>query len=113
MSFPTVPDGIKILSVGELTRTVKELLEGAFPLVWVAGEISNLSRPSSGHVYITLKDAAAALRAVIWRTSAVRLRFEPQEGLEVIARGRLTVYPPKGDYQLIIDELHPKGMGAR
>jgi exodeoxyribonuclease VII large subunit len=113
MSFPTVPDGIKIISIGELTRTVKELLEQAFPLVWVAGEISNLSRPSSGHIYLTLKDTEAAVRAVLWRSTAARLRFDPREGLQVIARGRITVYPPKGDYQLLIDELHPKGLGDR
>src|SRR5262245_8306188 len=113
MSFSLVPDGVKILSIGELTRTIKELLEEAFPLVWVSGEISNLSRPSSGHIYLSLKDAEAAIRAVVWRSSNQRIGFELHEGLEVIARGRLTVYPPRGDYQLVIEELHPKGLGAR
>jgi exodeoxyribonuclease VII large subunit len=106
------PANVKILSVGELTRQVKGLIEEGFPPVWVAGEISNLSRPSSGHLYLTLKDAEAQLRAVLWRSAAVRLRFEPREGLEVLARGRLTVYVARGEYQLQIEELQPKGMGA-
>jgi len=107
-----ISDNVKILSVAELTRHVKSLLEDGFPQVWVAGELSNLSRPSSGHIYLTLKDAEAQLRAVIWRSAASRIRFEVREGLQVIARGRLTVYLPRGDYQLQIEELHPKGIGA-
>jgi exodeoxyribonuclease VII large subunit len=107
-----VPDNVKVLSVTELTRHVKGLLEDGFPQVWVAGEISNLSRPSSGHLYLTLKDAEAQLRAVIWRSAASRIRFEAREGMQVIARGRLTVYLARGDYQLQIEELQPKGIGA-
>jgi exodeoxyribonuclease VII large subunit len=106
------PEGVKILSVTELTQAVKGVLEEGFPSVWVTGEISNLARPQSGHLYLTLKDSGAQLRAVIWRSSAVRLRFDPRDGLEVIARGRLTVYAPRGDYQLSIEELQPKGLGA-
>lgn len=114
MSFSLVPAAAgKVISVGELTRTLKELVEQAFPWVWVAGEISNLARPSSGHIYLTLKDAEAQLRAVIYRSTALRLRFDPHDGLEVIVRGRLTVYPPRGEYQLLIEELQPKGLGAR
>ncbi len=113
MTPPTIPTGAKVLSVGELTRGVKGLLEDAFPAVWVAGEISNLARPASGHVYLSLKDAEAQLRAVMWRGVALRLRFEPADGQEVIARGRLSVYPPRGDYQLVIEELHVKGLGAQ
>jgi exodeoxyribonuclease VII large subunit len=113
MSFSPVPDGGKVISVGELTRTIKAVLEESFPWVWVSGEISNLARPTSGHIYLTLKDAEAQLRAVIYRSSALRLRFEPQDGLEVIVRGRLSVYPPRGEYQLLIEELQPKGLGAR
>lgn len=107
-----IPAGAKVLSVGELTRSVKGLLEDAFPAVWVSGEISNLARPASGHVYLTLKDADAQLGAVIWRGVALRLRFDPADGQEVIARGRLSVYPPQGKYQLVIEELHIKGLGA-
>jgi exodeoxyribonuclease VII large subunit len=78
----------------------------------VTGEVSNLSRPSSGHVYFTLKDAEAQLRTVIWRSIVLRLRFDPREGQEVIARGRLSVYAARGEYQLVVEELHPKGLGA-
>ena len=111
MSSPTLPDGVKIISVGEFTRSVKGLLEETFPSVWIAGEISNLARPSSGHIYLKLKDSEAVLSAVIWRAVAYRLRFEPRDGLEVIARGRLTVYPPRGEYQLLVDAIEPRGKG--
>src|SRR5438034_10534560 len=112
MSSPFVPEGVKILSVSELTAEVKGLLEDAFPSVWVTGEVSNLARPSSGHVYLTLKDASSQLRGVMWRGMALRLRFDLHDGMEVIARGRISVYQPRGEYQLLIEELHPKGMGA-
>src|SRR5262249_32934880 len=102
MIAPALPDGVKIISVGEFTRSVKGMLEDSSPAVWIAGEISNLARPSSGHVYLKLKDSEAVLGAVIWRAVAYRLRFDPRDGLEVIARGRLTVYPPRGEYQLVI-----------
>src|SRR5439155_4678991 len=107
-----VPEGVKILTIGELTREVKGLIEDGFSSVWATGEVSNLSRPSSGHIYLTLKDAEAQLRTVIWRSVALRLRFDPREGQEVIARGRLSVYAPRGEYQLVVEELHPKGLGA-
>jgi exodeoxyribonuclease VII large subunit len=103
---------VKVLSVTELTQAVKGLLEEAFPSVWVAGEISNLARPSSGHVYLTLKDAQAQLRSVLWRGVALRVRFDLHDGMEVIARGRLGVYQPRGEYQMVIEEIHPKGVGA-
>src|SRR5438874_13358042 len=109
-NFP--PEGAKVLSIGELTRQVKGLMEDAFPSVWVAGEVSNLSRPASGHIYLTLKDAEAQLRAVIWRSIALRLRYDLREGQEVLARGRLSVYPNRGEYQLVVETLHPKGVGA-
>jgi exodeoxyribonuclease VII large subunit len=113
MSANLLPDGVKVLSVSELTQEVKGLLEDGFACVWVAGEVSNLARPSSGHLYLTLKDGQAQLRAVIWRGVALRLRFDLRDGQEVIVRGRLTVYPPRGDYQLQIEELQPKGIGAQ
>ena len=103
----------KVCSVSDLTRQIKALLEEGVGQVWVAGEISNLSRPSSGHLYFSLKDKQAQLRAVMWRSTAWRLRFAVQEGLEVLARGALSVYAPRGDYQLVIDELQPKGLGAQ
>lgn len=112
MTPSIVPEGVKILTIGELTREVKGLIEDGFPSVWTSGEISNLSRPTSGHLYLALKDAEAQLRAVIWRSVALRLRFDLREGHEVIARGRLSVYPARGEYQLVVEELHPKGLGA-
>src|SRR5712692_7856763 len=107
------PAGIKICTVSELTRAVNMVLGEAFPSVWVAGEIVNLKRASSGHIYLTMKDAQAQVGAIIWRSTASRLRFQVQDGLEIIARGNLNVYPPRGDYQFVIDEVHPKGMGAQ
>jgi exodeoxyribonuclease VII large subunit len=101
-----------VLSVSQLTLFLKELVEAAFPSVWVAGEISNYSRPQSGHCYLTLKDDQAQIKAVIWRTAASRLRFEPHDGLEVICRGHVDLYPPRGQYQLVIEEIQPRGIGA-
>ncbi len=106
------PSADRPLSVWELTSQIKDLLEAAFPEVWVAGEISNFARPQSGHCYLTLKDDRAQLRAVMWRGVAVRLRFDPHDGLEVVCRGRLDLYAPRGSYQLIIEDIMPKGMGA-
>jgi exodeoxyribonuclease VII large subunit len=112
MDIPFIPEGEKVRTIGELTREVKGLIEEGFPTVWVAGEVSNLARPSSGHVYLTLKDAEAALRTVIYRGVALRLRFDVRDGQEVIVRGRLSVYLPRGEYQLVAEEVHPKGIGA-
>jgi exodeoxyribonuclease VII large subunit len=80
--------------------------------VWVAGEVSNLTRASSGHVYLSLKDDAALLRAVIWRGTASQLAIDPADGLQVVCHGRIEVYPPRGTYQLTIDRLHSLGTGA-
>jgi exodeoxyribonuclease VII large subunit len=112
---PTLPSfsrASRPYSVEQLTLRLKDLVETAFPDVWVAGEISNLARPQSGHVYLTLKDERAQLRAVLWRSAAARLRFELHDGLEVICRGGIDLYPPRGQYQLVIQEIAPKGMGA-
>ena len=110
--FPPDPPETQILTISGLTLQIKELLETSFPVVWVTGEVSDLARPRSGHCYLTLKDDQAQLPAVIWRTTAGRVRFELHDGLEVICRGNLGVYPPHGKYQLIIQEIHPKGIGA-
>ncbi len=110
--FPEEPAAPPILSVYELTAQIKDLLEESFPAVWVSGEISNLSRPQSGHCYLTLKDDRAQICAAIWRNAAARVRFELADGLEVICRGHLDVYAPRGSYQLIIDQIEPKGIGA-
>ncbi len=110
--FAAAPTAPRPLSVWELTAQIKDLLEAAFPAVWVAGEISNFARPQSGHCYLTLKDDRAQLRAVIWRGAAARIRFQMHDGLEVVCRGRLDLYAARGTYQLIIDEIVPRGMGA-
>jgi exodeoxyribonuclease VII large subunit len=101
-----------VLSVAELTAQIKGLLEGTFPRIWVSGEISNCSRPQSGHYYLTLKDDRAQIRAVVWRTTAARMPFDLNDGMEVICRGSLGLYAPRGTYQLVIDEVQPKGIGA-
>jgi len=103
----------KVLSVSQLTFLLKDLVEEAFPSVWVGGEISGLTRPQSGHCYFTLKDERAQVKAVVWRTTAVRLGFELKEGQEVIVRGDLEVYAPRGSYQLVVQHLEPRGLGAR
>ena len=103
------------LTVTEVTRRVRRLLEGDAALqdVWVQGEISNFSRPASGHLYFTLKDAGASLRCVMWKGDALRVRGLPlQDGLSVEAHGKIGVYEPSGQYQLIIDVLRPAGEGA-
>jgi len=101
----------QVLSVSQLTAEIKDLLDTAFGAVWVSGEISNLTRPQSGHCYLTLKDDEAQIRAVIWRTSAKTLRFDLHDGLEVICGGYLDVYGPRGTYQLVIQQILPKGIG--
>jgi exodeoxyribonuclease VII large subunit len=112
MPAPFPPAGVKVLSIGELTRTLKGLLEETYANVWVEGEVSNLSRPSAyGHQYLTLKDDEAPLKAVLYRAIALRLRFDLRDGMRVIARGRLTLYMQRGEYQLLIEEIQPKGIG--
>ena len=101
-----------LLTVSELTRHIRSNLEHQFPSVWVEGEISNLRCPSSGHQYFTLKDQASQIRAVLFRSQAERLKFALQDGLEVLVFGRLTVYEPRGDYQLLLEAVEPKGIGA-
>jgi exodeoxyribonuclease VII large subunit len=111
MSAVFPPPTIKVFTVGELTRAIKGVLEDAYTPVWVEGEVSNLARPSSGHLYLTLKDEDAPLKAVIYRGVALRMRFDLNDGMRVIVRGRLTVYMPRGEYQLQIEEVQPKGIG--
>lgn len=107
-----VPAGVKPLSVSAVTTAVKARLEEHFVSVWVSGEVSNFVRASSGHMYFTLKDSQAQIRCMMPRGFNLRMRFDPRDGLDVIARGGVTVYPPRGDYQLMVEELEPKGIGA-
>jgi len=105
-------DARQILSPSQLNTLARDLLEGAFPLVWVEGELGNLSRPGSGHLYFTLKDARAQVRCALFKPKSQWLNFVPREGLRVLARGRLTLYEARGDYQLILDSLEEAGEGA-
>ena len=105
-------DARQVLSPSQLNTLARDLLEGAFPLVWVEGELGNLSRPGSGHLYFTLKDARAQVRCALFKPKSQWLNFVPREGLRVLARGRLTLYEARGDYQLILDSLEEAGEGA-
>src|SRR5213079_102668 len=100
------------VSVSELTASIRGALEKRFASVWVEGEISNFRAQNSGHWYFTLKDEFAQLRSACYRSSNQRIRFRPEDGLQVRARGRLSVYEPKGEYQLIVEALEPVGAGA-
>jgi exodeoxyribonuclease VII large subunit len=102
----------KIYSVSELTSGIRGLLETSFGEIWVEGEISNCKVWNSGHMYFTLKDGAAQMKGVMFRTSLRYLRFKPADGLHVVARGQLSVYEPKGEYQLACEHMEPKGLGA-
>ncbi len=102
----------QVLTVSELTLLVRDTLEVRFSDLWVEGEVSNLRSPGSGHLYFTLKDHSSQIRAVLFRSASLRLRFAPRDGMQVIAQGRLTVYEPRGEYQLVIESLEPKGLGA-
>lgn len=101
-----------VLSVSQLTALIQGTLEMAIPAVWVSGEVSNLSQPRSGHIYLTLKDDEAQIRAVLWRNTAAKLPFQLEDGQEVLCYGQLDVYPPRGSYQLVIRELEPRGVGS-
>jgi len=101
-----------ILTVSELTQEIKDILELKFPDIWVEGEISNLRIPTSGHIYFTLKDDFSQIRAVLFKMQARTLRFVLQDGLHVVCRGRVSVYERRGEYQLILEEVEPKGIGA-
>lgn len=102
-----------VQTVSDVTSQIKQTLESNFGELWVVGEVSSARKAGSGHVYLTLKDARAVLPAVAWKTLATRLAFPLKDGMEVIVRGRLSVYPPHGEYRLILDEVHPKGAGAQ
>lgn len=101
-----------IFSVGDLNNQIRDCLQSVFASVWVAGEISDLSRPNSGHFYFSLKDSSGSVKAVVWRTAAQRLEIEPQDGMQVVCRGGIDVYPPRGTYQLIVQEMQLRGEGA-
>lgn len=102
----------KIYAVSEVTRMIKQELESAFPLLWVEGEISNFYRHQSGHLYFTLKDERSQLRSVMFRSMAQKVPFELEDGLQLVCRGQINVYEPRGEYQLLVEVIEPKGKGA-
>jgi len=102
----------KIYTVTQLTEEIQVIIEERFDFVWVEGEISNFSAPASGHYYMVLKDEKSQIRAVMFRLQARYLRFLPENGMKVIAQGRIGIYAPRGEYQIILDYLEPMGVGA-
>ena len=112
MATPREPTEPESLSVNELTLAIKSQIESTCAGVWVSGEISNFSKPQSGHGYFTLKDDRAQIRAVMWRSSLERIRFPLEDGLEVLCYGDVEVYAPRGQYQLVVQKMEPRGVGA-
>lgn len=101
----------KPISVLDLTLRVKALLEGSFARVWLVGEISNFKRASSGHFYFSLKDDKAQIRAAMWRSATASVSFQPRDGMEVLVSGSLNVYPPRGEYNLVVSSMEEMGVG--
>ncbi len=100
------------VSVAELSARIKQVLESTIPAVWVVGEISDLARPRSGHIYLTLKDEQSQIRAVVWRGVASRLTFDLEDGQQVLCHGDIEVYVPRGTYQLVIRQMERRGVGT-
>ena len=108
-------DGVaekKVFSVTELNLYIKNELEKTFSTVWLEGEVSNLRIPQSGHCYLTLKDEGAQIKAIIFKSALRGLKFTPKEGQHLLCRGRITVYEPRGEYQMVLETVEPKGVGA-
>ncbi len=107
----SAPTG-EILSPSQLNTLARDLLEGSFPLVWVEGELSGVARPASGHLYFCLKDARAQVRCAMFKPKSTWLKFAPREGIKVLARGRVTLYEARGEYQMVLDHMEEAGEGA-
>jgi len=101
-----------ILTPSALNRLVRDLLEDALPLVWIEGELSNVARPASGHLYFTLKDSGAQVRCAMFRPKTGWLSFRPADGMQVLARARVGLYEPRGEFQLVVEHMEPAGEGA-
>ncbi|MCB1718311.1 MAG: exodeoxyribonuclease VII large subunit, partial [Candidatus Competibacteraceae bacterium] len=108
-NYPTTR---RVFQVSELNRAVRELLEGHFLLIWLEGEISNLARPASGHLYFSLKDQQAQVRCALFRNRARQLSTPLSNGQHILVRARISLYEPRGEYQLIIEQLEDAGEGA-
>lgn len=111
VAAPVVPQR-RVYSVSEVNGRIRGLLEETFDEVWIEGELSNARVWNTGHLYFTLKDGSAQLKGVMFRSALRTIRFEPKDGLRVIARGRISVYEPKGEYQLVCEHFEPAGVGA-
>ncbi|GHA70110.1 exodeoxyribonuclease VII large subunit [Cognatilysobacter bugurensis] len=107
---PSTPQNV--FTPSQLNTLARDMLEGAFPSIWVEGELGNVARPSSGHLYFNLKDARAQVRCAMFKPKSTWLRFQPREGLRVLARGRATLYEARGEYQLVLDHMEEAGEGA-
>ena len=105
-------EGVQVYSVTDLSLAIKSQLEGGFPQIWVKGEISNFATPPSGHFYFSLKDSKSQIKAVMFKGFNSQLRFRPENGMEVIVRANVSTYMPRGDYQLICQQMDPVGQGA-
>src|SRR5215510_13286157 len=103
--------GARVLTVSELLRSVRDVLESRFPLLWVSGELSNLTRAASGHWYFTLKDGAGQVDCVMFRGRAAALDWAPKEGVKVEVRALVTLYEPRGRFQLTVETMRPAGLG--
>ena len=110
--FSATLEETSVFSVSELNAQIKALLESSYRFVWVRGEISNFRVPASGHYYFTLKDEQSQIRAVFFRPQHRHLRFTPESGLQVLCQGRISVYEPRGEYQIIVEVMEPQGFGA-
>ncbi|HEC15987.1 MAG TPA: exodeoxyribonuclease VII large subunit [Sedimenticola sp.] len=112
MPASSLPPDRDIYSVSRLNSEARAVLEGSFPLLWVEGEISNLARPSSGHIYFSLKDARAQVRCAMFRMRRMHLRFQPGNGMQVLVRARVSLYEARGEFQLAVEHMEPAGEGA-
>lgn len=110
--MPSTPVERKIFSVSQLTDNIKTILEESFPFIWISGEISNFKSPVSGHYYFTLKDSRSQINAVMFRGQNRNLKFLPEDGMKITGFGRISVYQPRGTYQIILEYLEPAGAGA-
>ncbi|MCO8121203.1 exodeoxyribonuclease VII large subunit [Stieleria sp. TO1_6] len=111
--FDSESDGLsQSVSVSELNHQLKAVVEGTFPLLWVAGEVTDVAKPRSGHIYFTLKDDHSQIRAVMWRTVASRLPFELENGQSILCYGGLEIYTVRGSYQIVVRKAQPQGVGS-
>ncbi|GAB2611725.1 exodeoxyribonuclease VII large subunit [Novilysobacter erysipheiresistens] len=108
----SLDDRNHVLTPSQLNTLARDLLEGAFPLIWVEAELGNVSKPASGHLYFTLKDSRAQVRCAMFKPKSTWLKFQPREGLRVLARGRVTLYEARGEYQMVLDHMEEAGEGA-